>query len=384
MAVRDRTRVFGATAGTYKDSLGRLTNRTRQCTTSERCEDVVEPGDGNNLTITRYELFGSHTGSEYRPGLGSNWKEVNNFCLQQFSSVSLMENISSHLTVADEPTDTWLATRLVAMTNPSRPDIDLPAFFGEFMDLPNLVRKAGDGLITKLADANLKVQFGVLPLVGDATVLLDFVDHVDKRLAELRALQRSGLRRTRTLFRGSTSVLPGAEVFLNSSPAQVIVKGKHQRTTDVRAWGHVKWFPTGDFPTTDRTKLILARKAVLGLTKGDPAASVWEVIPWSWLVDWYVNVGTFLNAQRNTVPCTHSVPEIMRTKSTVSTHWITTSADFPGAFPVGSIIRTKKTSKTRRTATVSLSARLPVLSLRQLSILGSLLVLKNKGRRYLS
>lgn len=383
MAVRDRTRLTGATSGAFTSSFGHNIGRTRQCTTHERCVDEIKLGDGGEFTVTRLTITGAHTGSQLKPLSGSSWFKVDNFCLTLYMNASLQANQSSHLTVSDEPTDTWLATRLVAMTNPSRADIDLPAFFGEITDLPKLVRDAGSGLLRKAANANIQVQFGILPLVKDATALLDFVDLVDKRMAELRALKKSGLRRTRTLFRGSANTMPGAQFLANSNPSQVIVYVKRAKTTNLHAWGHVKWFPTGDFPTTDRTQLALARKAVLGLNRRNPSAAVWEVIPWSWLIDWYINIGAFLNASRNTVPCIHSTPQIMRERVTEATDWISQSSDFPVAFPVGSVIRTRNESKTRRTASVSLSARLPTLSWKQLSILGSLAILKNKGGRYL-
>jgi hypothetical protein len=249
------------------------------------------------------------------------------------------------------------------------------------VDLPKLVWRGGQGLIRSLADANLKIQFGYLPLVGDAKKLLEFVDLCDRRFKELEALQRSGLRRTRELFRGSATTVPGPQFLVNSSPSQCLVYAKRSKYTYVRTWGHTKWKPTGQFPATDRTQLVRARRAVLGFND-NPSAAVWEVIPWSWLIDWYFNVGTYLNAQRNIVPCEHDPVELMTERVTATTDTVSQSNDFPGAFPVGSRIFTGRISKSRRNAAVSLSARLPALSLRQLSILGSLAILGKKGRRY--
>lgn len=56
----------------------------------------------------------------------------------------------------------------------------------------------------------------------------------------------------------------------------------------------------------DLTKLapgelrVLARKAVLGLTFD--GSSAWQLIPWSWLINWGISIGDWFKANRNIIP----------------------------------------------------------------------------------
>jgi hypothetical protein len=42
------------------------------------------------------------------------------------------------------------------------------------------------------------------------------------------------------------------------------------------------------------------RRSLLGITID--ASTVWELIPFSWLIDWGFNIGAFLKANRNIIP----------------------------------------------------------------------------------
>jgi len=258
----------------------------------------------------------------------------------------------------------------LARTNPSRPVVDIPVFIGELGDLPRLVQRAGGGLIRELASANLSYQFGIKPLVSDLTAMLDFVDHVDKRMTELRALQESGLRRKRNLASGSANATVASDP-TNTAPIWVNVDCRIRRTTLVKTWGFVRWFPTGDFPATDRALLKLARRSVMGLTIDGSTA--WELIPFSWLADWFSNTGDLLKANRNIVPCTHGPVNIMRRSYTE--HRYSVISDTTGRYDRQWTIH--RETKSRVVATATLQAHMPLLSLRQLSILGSLIVLRS-------
>lgn len=334
------------------------------------CTDVVAPGDGHDLTITKTTMEGRlMTGTH--PSYSSiwGWRRLENYPMTYYADPTSAQHAA--VPVAGRPSDGQLATKLVAQTSPSRPVVDIPVFIGEFGDIPRLVKDAGSTVIGAIAKQNINVQFGLLPLLGDLNSMLHFVDHVDKRMQELRALKAKGLRRTRVLWRGSASETR-LNVFTNTSPNWADTRHDIVKLTEITVSGHVRWYPSGDFPTTDRAMLAKAIRAVGGLTIDGSTA--WELIPFSWLADWFSNVGDLLKANRNIVPCFHSIPQIMETSKTVN-QGILKSADIPSATPgktVSTVLR-----KTRRTSPVTLSASLPMLSLRQLSILGSLAILKS-------
>ena len=269
-------------------------------------------------------------------------------------------------------TPAYYATKLVAMTNPSRADVDLPVFVAELKDLPGLVASEGGKLLRRIAKYNLRYQFAIRPLVSDLMSMLDFVQLTENRLKELKALQKGGLGRTRTLASGSKT---STKSVTPNSTYGLWYNATARHTTQGRVWGHVKWYPKTTFPATDAGLLSLARRSVLGLTID--GATAWELIPFSWLIDWYGSIGSYLQATRNIVPCRHTTPQIMIQKTTeyhvgqtgLRTYgWAT--QDFVERFVL----------KYRTPAEPSpIGARLPILTARQLSIVASLAVIQRKG-----
>lgn len=323
--------------------------------------DVVAVGDGGDLTIIKQNRTGGHrfTGSD----------KYNNSYSDYHLGAARGPSTPAHLTGFGSPTLSELASDLLAKTNPSRPVVDIPVFIGELGDLPDLVRKAGGSLLRRIAAGNLKYQFGIRPLVSDLTSMLNFADISAKRFKELKALQSSGLRRKKNLF--SDSKTDSGALSLNSGAFQPSISGAYTRVTSMNRWGFVKWFPTGDFPAGDPALQKLARRAVLGLTVDGSTA--WELIPFSWLADYFSNVGSLLKANRNIVAASHSTPLIMtRTKTTRTV--VPGVQSWDTAF--GTYVETLET-KERSQAIATLGAHLPVLSLRQMSILGSLVILRS-------
>lgn len=270
---------------------------------------------------------------------------------------------SYHAAVNGRPTDGALAAKLVADTNPSRPVVDLPVFVAQLPEIPRLFKGYGDNIARNIANANLSYQFGIKPLVSDLMKLLNFQDEFTKRERELKALASGGLRCKRSLWNGSGREIYNATV--RSSYPTATGRVLYDTTEDV--WGFCRWTPSASMPTTPDALRNLAKKSVLGLTFD--FASAWELIPFSWLIDWCSSAGDYLQASRNIVPCSVGDVLIMSRKSTAMSTQITWRAE---ASLNGGEIWSKYITGKRGKATPTLSAHLPFLSLRQLSILGSI------------
>jgi hypothetical protein len=275
-----------------------------------------------------------------------------------------------HIIVPDQPSDALLAADLLARTNPSRPVVDLPIAIYELKDMPGLLRDEGNKIFRGLAAGHLANQFAIAPLISDLTSLMNFSDEVAKRQRELERLVSGGLRRKRDLWAGSSTAGPLS--IIAQSGDNVTVTLRVDKATQRKVWGYVVWTP-------DNPKLMkgdmraIARKAVLGLTVDFSTA--WNAIPWSWLVDWCSNVGDILIAKRNIVGASHGPVQLMTqtTTTAVARQDPITGFVTPGGW--------KEVSKQRRTvAYVPVDVQLPILNLRQLSILGSIGVTRRVPR----
>lgn len=191
------------------------------------------------------------------------------------------------------------ASRTAARTNPSRPVVDVPAELLQLGDIFLLIKQKGDTLLPIIGGQNLRFQFGVLPLIEDLEKLLHFTEHVARRVKELRRLTGPrGFRKTVEL--DSWGRVDTPTITWNSA-GSVFMQAPTNITRTFTIKGHARWKTSTDFsklPTVQQ--VALAKRAVVGLTID--SATLWEAIPFSWLIDWGINISAFLYAHRNIIP----------------------------------------------------------------------------------
>lgn len=281
-----------------------------------------------------------------------------------------LEAYAGQFRASEYPSNGVLATKLLAESNPSRHVASVPQFVGELGSLPLIIQRLGRNILRNAAGANVNYHFGIKPLIGDLFKFLQFSDHAQKRAKELTAFYESGIRRKLILFRGSTTS-EEREVVADGGSFLMLAKERWIHTVTAR--GFVRWKPTGTPPMTDDAIRKQAWQAVSGLNKESALMTAWELIPWSWLADWMGNVGTYLQATNNFIPALPYDIQIMREELTE--YKITMDrVNWYGKYCSDGVIRCE--SKSRERATPTLEAQLPYLSGRQLSILGSLAILR--------
>lgn len=364
MVDRVRNRFLSAGTGHKTFLNGNVISTHTNLASSSTISDVVAGGSGHDLTISKITLKGGIIAHACSPGNITGRCLVN---IQPDAMRNPSDTMYVHYPISGRPTNAALAAELLAKTNPSRPVVDLPIAVYELRELPSLLRREGGGWIRRLASLNLKYHFGIKPLVNDIVNLLNFSDEVDKRQKELDALHNGGLRRRRNLWSGA---ITGSTNRTVHSGEKFLIHCQNSVATRARVWGFTTWKPDG-------TRLMkgdqraLARQAVLGLTID--FATAWNAIPWTWLIDWCSNVGDVLIANRNIVGAVHGPIQIMELIESTAICTI----DHPAVQKASWELVTK----TRRTVTnVPISAQLPILSLRQLSILGSIGVTRRVPR----
>jgi hypothetical protein len=274
------------------------------------------------------------------------------------------------------PTVSALATKLLAETNPSRPDVDMPLFLYELKELPDLIRREGSTILKSVAESNLQLQFGWMPLLGDLRKILGFTKMADDRYKELIALRDGGIRRKRTLESLQTSAELGSAAFHSQ---KVQLYANRTKVSKVNAWGYVEWYPDSGFPQSNeelRDKAWRLSQGVEGLSW----STAWNAMPWSWMADWWANTGDFLAANRNHLPVKYRNLVIMRQGYSETTIVPSGTQDWPPGYRSTFVHELK----TRTPATPALQlAGLPCFSARQFSILGSLAILRRPNRSYI-
>jgi len=370
--------------GSFYDS---LLNQTRSFTTGPTyrfdCYDEVGYPVPHALNIQKqWNTVFPIQGSNARMPQGTNGEIVPQY-------LSGMHAVN-HLTPG-----AYYPAETLARSNPGRPVIDLPVFIRELGDVPKLLQLAGRNILSQgakgglglnpnlfkgrspaqlLASGNLNWQFGWAPLFSDLLKLTGFMDHVAKRQLELQKLYSGNGLRRRVSFPSLNVKGSIGNTTLNTDA--YALDGTAEVETTVKMWGTVTWRPTSIPAVDDPSHYSAAVKATLGWDI--TPSTIWEALPWSWLIDWFSNVGTILMANRNTIPATPGPVCSMRYQKTTQrwkTRAISSGLTWQGAVVV-------KESKYRTVTTnLTLASAIPYLGLSKLSILGSLAVLNSSGWR---
>lgn len=353
-----------ATAASYRSS-------------KDECDDVTGQGDNHLLTVKHTTQSGGliygNTGQ-----FGNTW--LNYPCTYQVANPNAVTHLS--LPALDYP---LLASSVLKRTSPNRSSMESLVSLAELRELPGMVKDSMDfrlknlfrnvsrwGPLSKLAKLNLMIQFGVLPMVQDAQTLLNMSHLVDARVRELERLRTRGLRRT-VFLQGDSSIFDEPSVIVHSNDA--IIRGTLHRRTIRQVKGHVRWTLLGNHVLADDTLRALAQKVVSGMVL-DPA-TLYELLPWSWLIDYFTNLGDFVALNRNTIPVSHSNPTFSvhtKTEITSSSHTYSNNAR------ITSFKNSYETKLRTAPMAASLAARMTFLTARQTSILGSLAILRDRRR----
>lgn len=206
--------------------------------------------------------------------------------------------------LANTPAVDWSywKTAALANINPYRPKVDLPLFLFEFKDFPSMLRHAGrvlkgSGRASDVPGTWLAYSFGWAPLVSDLLALFDMSQSIEDRCRMLRNLEDGHLFK-RTLFDGEVSDSTQLNALSYTPQMQGNIPAYR---ADLRTVLHRKvWFTANAklrsaLPNDGAAIRTLSKRMVYGLTWRP--WSVWEFLPWSWLIDYFANVGDFLEAQ---------------------------------------------------------------------------------------
>lgn len=349
----------------------------------KRCIDHIgTPGIDHPLSITERDNRGFKTLSGRVDLPSGSYSYYDNYLPDGFTTPV------SHIFTSIPSTGTR-ATTLRARTNPSREEVSIPNFLYEMKDLPHMIRNMknltpllrnlkhrNDAAMSAVASQYLGYEFGWKPLVSDISQLLQFQSQVDRRILELNRLYSgTGLKRRLNLFDANMTESRNLTV---ESAYGYTIRVRQDTVTRTRSWGTIRWRPTVVPKDIGHQQLgRTARKLVHGIHHlGVDATQAWNMLPFSWLGDWFGNFGEWLAAHRNDVPAAPTGPCNIMTLQETYELWTRIDGNtvaFKGADGMR-ILRTK----VRAQSSGTLSAHLPLATARQFSILAALNLQRKK------
>lgn len=204
-----------------------------------------------------------------------------------------------------------LGTTLLSRALPTLPQANLAVSLGELIaDGPpkmiglNAIRSLVPGKPTSrnqrkkaIAGEYLNYEFGWAPLISDLRALCHSVKNANKIIASYVAGSDTHIRRRRA-FPEVTEVrgISGSVPLLPTSFA-VTLAGSLTETYTENVWfsGAFRYhIPIGD---TVRERLLeYESKANYLLGTRITPSVVWELTPWSWLTDWFANIGDIMTS----------------------------------------------------------------------------------------
>lgn len=391
---RTRTRQRIHTGKTRYNGGDPYYNVSRQ-TLYEVMDDVIGNRNHDNALVhSRTEIEGSILNGVSGGAVNASYIDCPSRFTRTFPA-------TAHLTVGSlgESLDSmW--SRFLANTNPSRPEFALPTFIAEMKDLPGMLHQTGKfakrlaksgalrldkkSMISHLLDtveptpygalsaakragaANLAVQFGWAPLLSDIIKATQFMESLDRRSQELERLYSGrGLKRRMVLASGNSTHT--ATEYVCNKP---VMSASFTHMREIQVWAVCRWRLTARSPPIPRGDDL--RRRLLGIDSGAIAETLWELLPWSWLADYFSNVGDLVKLTNNHLAAIAS-GTIMTKRSTISSH----PGGGGGYVKVSGGIRTSiDQQRLLKNGLVKPQFGIPILGAKQSSILGSIAVLR--------
>lgn len=201
-----------------------------------------------------------------------------------------------------ESEETAVGTKLWNAARPNSPEVDLPTALGELYrdGLPSAPGWETWRETTRSAknagSEYLNVEFGWRPLVSDVRKFCHAVRNAHKIVEGYRKGGNRGIPRSRSLPpQKDTKPYVGSFVVLPSQANVFATGGGSMSSVEQRVWfkGHFKYYmPAGEDLLSRMYRYHKYANKLLGVRLTPDV--LWNLTPWSWAVDWFVDVGTIL------------------------------------------------------------------------------------------
>lgn len=204
----------------------------------------------------------------------------------------------------------------IAQTIPTKPEMSLSTSIGELKDgLPSLIGKqmVKDKSLSSLGSEYLNYQFGIAPMVKDAKDVVRLTKQYENIVRQFRRDQGKIVRRRRTLVdteESQTTRRNNQYAYAGGGEhdLQSFLVSDNNSFVDTSTYRSKVWFSGAyaiAYPKDADGLLqeIAEFNRVYGVIPN--AELAWNLLPWSWLADWFGNLGDIIaNVSYLTSPAT--------------------------------------------------------------------------------
>lgn len=221
---------------------------------------------------------------------------------------------------SDPVRNTYLAkaTQLMRSMRPTKPEFELARFIGELRDLPRVTELLQfQALVPKnWGGSYVGYQFGVAPTHQDLMKAAEAVMQSDKIVREFAEQAKSIVSRRRKLqlasdsSEGSSLIGMGLQGAVNVGPVAVYrsLGSSTSRSLkcdtylgynrELRVFADFEFYVADPYGYTSRMDSYMANAQKL-LGSGTSLATIWNLTPWTWLSDWFLDIGSLLRYQQD-------------------------------------------------------------------------------------
>jgi hypothetical protein len=269
-------------------------------------------------------------------------------------------------------------------SHPGSPTVSIPNALYELKELPGMLQNYAK-IVRKIRDnpdyhpgirdgSNewLAYNFGWKPLYNDLKSLFDVAEGAKRQARRYAKAKSEGFVSTRGLRGGATKVSVSNGTFDSSMNSVFATVHKEAQS---KAWTSARWTATDNLPLY--TILLGGNRNLLLDQLGLDASfdTVWNAVPWTWLIDWCTDVSALVSVYSNTGGFRFSSAVSMEHVKQTHTYVPTSNRQ---NWPTEVVISYE--SKLRTVVAPSIAdVRLTILNKRQLSILAAL-VFSNQRR----
>ncbi len=229
-----------------------------------------------------------------------------------------------------------LITETYRRLRPDLTQVSLPNFLLEIGEIKGLMRfwNSKRGLVSNVAGAHLNYSFGWKPFIGDIQAMISVVTGIERRLDDwIKSVGKTIKRRATVKI-----VKFGLSEYLTNyvdTGFDCEYRGAYEGTVT----GHIQYRP---LPIKE---IVNLHRTILGLLDGlgvelNPRI-IWDAIPFSFVVDWFLGIGGMLERFKvDTLELPIKLEEsflqykeTVRVESRVKDHWNT--SNYPAYFYPG-------------------------------------------------